>query len=235
MGWEIETQPILPEKELSTLTSRKQGALRESQGWEGPSRPDQGRHRGGNRGAKAPSTLPDHHSRRIARPRCPSALVGADPRGACREINSLRANARVVAIDLPTGLDGDSGKADGDCVVADFTITIGCAKSGLVADSAIDFVGRLEVVPLDELRYGKNRSLRRTGDSAIVRHLVPRREIFCLTELIWPDRHRRGLARFYGRGDHVLVRRTSRRRRPGRVVRAGGNLRDCGRGRRFRR
>ena len=36
--------------------------------------------------------------------------------------------------------------------VADFTITVGCAKSGLVADSAIDFVGRLEVVPLAELQ-----------------------------------------------------------------------------------
>ena len=35
MGWEIETQLIFPEKELSPLTSRKLGALRESQGGKG--------------------------------------------------------------------------------------------------------------------------------------------------------------------------------------------------------
>jgi NAD(P)H-hydrate epimerase len=85
--------------------------------------------------------------------------LGAHPplrepiRSACREINSLgKEGAWVFAIDLPSGLDGDSGATDDDCVVADFTITIGGAKSGLLADSAIDFVGRLEVVPLAELR-----------------------------------------------------------------------------------
>src|SRR4030095_14055920 len=78
-----------------------------------------------------------------------------DPiRTACRSINQLRATkgAYVFAVDLPTGLDGDSGKTDRDCVVADFTVTIGFAKPGLLADDALNFVGRLEVVHLDELR-----------------------------------------------------------------------------------
>ena len=78
-----------------------------------------------------------------------------DPiRAACRCINHLRANkgAYVFAVDLPTGLDGDSGKTDRDCVIADFTATIGFAKPGLLADDALNFVGRLEVVQLDELR-----------------------------------------------------------------------------------
>src|SRR5262245_56640169 len=46
---------------------------------------------------------------------------------ACRAINQLRTTkgAYVFAVDLPTGLDTDTGKADRDCVVADFTITIG--------------------------------------------------------------------------------------------------------------
>lgn len=85
--------------------------------------------------------------------------VGARPplrepvRAACRSINQLRATNRayVFAVDLPTGLDGDSGKADRDCVVADFTITIGFAKVGLIADGALNYVGRLEVVPLADL------------------------------------------------------------------------------------
>src|SRR5206468_3200580 len=53
--------------------------------------------------------------------------VGAKPplrepiRAACRAINQLRRTkgAYVFAVDLPTGLDTDSGKADRDCVVAD--------------------------------------------------------------------------------------------------------------------
>src|SRR5207245_5625921 len=86
--------------------------------------------------------------------------VGARPplrepiRAACRSINRLHRNkgAYVFAVDLPTGLDGDSGKTDRDCVIADFTVTIGFAKAGLMADSALNYVGRMEVVPLDELR-----------------------------------------------------------------------------------
>ena len=86
--------------------------------------------------------------------------VGAKPplrepiRGACRAINQLRTTkgAYVFAVDLPTGLDTDSGKPDRDCVVADFTVTIGFAKPGLVVDGAVNYVGRIELVPLDELR-----------------------------------------------------------------------------------
>ncbi len=72
---------------------------------------------------------------------------------ACREINRLRRdeNAFVFAIDLPTGLDGDSGEADPDCVIADFTLTIGFAKRGLLADRALDYVGRIERIPLADL------------------------------------------------------------------------------------
>jgi hydroxyethylthiazole kinase-like uncharacterized protein yjeF len=71
-------------------------------------------------------------------------------RTAAREINRLRReqNAFVFAVDLPTGIDADSGENDPeDCVIADFTVTIGFAKHGLIVDSALDFVGRVEVVP----------------------------------------------------------------------------------------
>ena len=74
-------------------------------------------------------------------------------RAAAREINRLRReeNAHVFAIDLPTGLDGDSGAADEDCVLADCTVTVGFAKAGLLADAATRYVGRLCVAPLAAL------------------------------------------------------------------------------------
>jgi ADP-dependent NAD(P)H-hydrate dehydratase / NAD(P)H-hydrate epimerase len=72
---------------------------------------------------------------------------------ACREINRLHQErkAYVFAVDQPTGLDGDSGETDRDCVVADFTVTIAATKRGLIADNATNVVGRLEVVPLSDL------------------------------------------------------------------------------------
>lgn len=81
-----------------------------------------------------------------------SGALREDIRGLTREINARRAggNARVCAVDLPTGLDGDTGKADPDCVVADFTVTAGYAKKGMVADGAPAYVGRLCVAPLKE-------------------------------------------------------------------------------------
>src|SRR6202022_4204104 len=75
-------------------------------------------------------------------------------RTAAREINRLRReeNAFVFAVDLPTGLDADSGENDPeDSVIADFTATIGFAKHGLIVDSALNFVGRIEIVPLPGL------------------------------------------------------------------------------------
>ena len=110
--------------------------------------------------------------------------VGAKPplrepiRAACRAINQLRATkgAYVFAVDLPTGLDTDSGKADRDCVVADFTVTIGYAKPGLVADDAVNYVGRIEVVPLDELRPPETKPKEIIARPAVFRGLLPRRK-----------------------------------------------------------
>ena len=109
--------------------------------------------------------------------------IGATPplrepiKSACREINRLRVerNAFVFAIDLPTGLDADSGAADDDCVIADFTVTIGAAKQGLLADRATNFVGRLEVVPLHELRF-ENASGTIVSTARSLRELLPRRQ-----------------------------------------------------------
>ncbi len=169
-GWEIETRLVFPEKELSALTSEK---LRELESGIGLGAPNVG-----TPGIGAPRPLP--HFQTIIL----DGLLGLgshpplrEPiRAACREINSAgKRSAYVIAIDLPSGLDGESGAADDDCVVADFTITVGCAKSGLVADDALDFVGRLEVAPLDELQP------KEAGDAELaipesLCHLLPRRK-----------------------------------------------------------
>lgn len=69
------------------------------------------------------------------------------------EMNRLRveSGAYTVAMDIPSGLDGDAGIPEEDCVIADITATVGAVKLGLVADSAVRHVGRLAVVHLPQL------------------------------------------------------------------------------------
>ena len=137
-GWKIDTRLPFLEENCSELTQQKLKALREST----PKPADTV--------ARAPYTI------------ILDGLLGTgaksflrEPiRSAAREINRLRReqNAFVFAVDLPTGLDADSGENDPeDSIVADFTVTIGFVKHGLIVDSALDFVGRIEVVPLPDL------------------------------------------------------------------------------------
>src|SRR6266849_5237198 len=100
-------------------------------------------------------------------------------RAAAREINQLRHshNAFVFAVDLPTGFDADSGEVDPeDCVIADFTIAIGFAKHGLIVDPALDFVGRIEVVPLVDLAAEITAPKELAGTAHSLSPLLPRRK-----------------------------------------------------------
>jgi len=54
----------------------------------------------------------------------------------------------IVAIDIPSGLDSDTGEVRGVCVRADVTVTMGLPKIGLLKPAATDFVGRIEVADI---------------------------------------------------------------------------------------
>lgn len=68
--------------------------------------------------------------------------------GAIRFINAQAGLSLVVAVDVPSGLDSDTGRAEGDVVMADYTLTMGLPKRGLVEPCAADHVGRLEVIQI---------------------------------------------------------------------------------------
>ncbi|HNQ74905.1 MAG TPA: NAD(P)H-hydrate dehydratase [Verrucomicrobiota bacterium] len=64
----------------------------------------------------------------------------------CRFINRLNAAAvPVLAVDVPSGLDADTGKPAGAAIRAALTLTVGAPKQGLLRAEAGDYVGRLEV------------------------------------------------------------------------------------------
>lgn len=58
--------------------------------------------------------------------------------------------ARVVSVDVPSGLSAETGRAEGACVVADMTVTMLSLKPGLLADDGRDVTGAIVVAPLAE-------------------------------------------------------------------------------------
>lgn len=69
------------------------------------------------------------------------------------EMNEMRriCHSKTVAMDIPSGLNGDTGEPCEGAVITDLTVTVAQVKAGLVADAASRHVGRLAVVPLREL------------------------------------------------------------------------------------
>jgi hydroxyethylthiazole kinase-like uncharacterized protein yjeF len=56
--------------------------------------------------------------------------------------------AVVVAVDLPSGVNADSGEVDGTAVHADVTVTFGTWKPGLLIDPAAELAGAVQLVDI---------------------------------------------------------------------------------------
>ncbi len=115
-------------------------------------------------------------------------LLGSGGDGALRapytalvqELNALREaspSSCTLAIDVPTGLNGDTGEVPGEAVRADVTAVIGCVKPGMVADGAEDYVGRLVCIPLPEVELPAE-TVAQVATQAVVQWL-PRRAYSC--------------------------------------------------------
>jgi len=57
-------------------------------------------------------------------------------------------NATVVAVDVPSGVDADTGAVPGDAVVADVTVTFGCLKPGLLVGQGAIHAGLVDLVDI---------------------------------------------------------------------------------------
>jgi NAD(P)H-hydrate epimerase len=149
-GWRIALRPAFPMNECAPLTGRKWQELGKLETFhtQPPWQDLQG-----------PLLLLD-------------ALVGIGSSGPLREplaalaveMEWLRqhAAARLAAVDLPSGVDPDSGIACAGAVTADATFMIGCAKRGLLLGHAANSTGTLALVPLEPL------STTETGEIALI-------------------------------------------------------------------
>ncbi len=80
-------------------------------------------------------------------------IVGIGGRGglrpeAARLARAAWESAPVVAVDLPSGVDADSGEVRGEAVRADATVTFGAYKPGLLIDPARERAGALRLVDI---------------------------------------------------------------------------------------
>jgi hydroxyethylthiazole kinase-like uncharacterized protein yjeF len=84
-------------------------------------------------------------------------LLGIGGRGGLREPFAVLAaaaeqaragHATVVAVDLPSGIDADTGAVDGPAVRADVTVTFGVLKPGLLIDPGAGYAGTVELVDI---------------------------------------------------------------------------------------
>ena len=82
------------------------------------------------------------------------AIFGTGLRGTVRGsiaavINSINnLPAPILSVDLPSGLDANTGQPLGTCVQADRTVTIGLPKRGVLVHPGAEFAGKLEVVDI---------------------------------------------------------------------------------------
>ena len=74
-------------------------------------------------------------------------MLGIGGKGGLREpyatlaALAARSAATVVAVDLPSGIDADTGAVDGPAVRADVTVTFGTWKPGLLVDPGAAHAG----------------------------------------------------------------------------------------------
>lgn len=89
------------------------------------------------------------------------ALLGTGAKGEVREpltsvIDSITGFGRVLSVDVPSGIDADTGQVLGRAVQADVTVTFDLPKIGLLTYPGASYVGDLVVaeigIPIDALR-----------------------------------------------------------------------------------
>lgn len=135
-GWTVNIQTNILQRGLAPLTQKKLMALGVNY-YQNQQKPESG------------SVLLD-------------GLLGIGAKGPLRDkvaglaeaINHHRNenNCSVVALDIPSGVDGDTGEIYEHAVEADLTITIGFPKTGLLTSRALNHVGALSLIKLDALK-----------------------------------------------------------------------------------
>jgi hydroxyethylthiazole kinase-like uncharacterized protein yjeF len=122
-------------------------------------------------------------------------LLGIGGRGGLREPfaglaqqaeRARQAGATVAAVDLPSGIDADTGSVEGPAVRADVTVTFGVLKPGLLIDPGAGHAGAVELVDIGLGPYLTEEPAARAPQRDDIRELLPRPDAES-------DKYRRGV------------------------------------------
>lgn len=94
-----------------------------------------------------------------------------------REERERRDTLRIVAVDLPTGMNADTGEIDPGTIPADVTITLACPKQGFFFFPGRDYLGQLYIGSIGlppELEHALNTEVL---NDKLVQKLLPRRPL----------------------------------------------------------
>ncbi len=79
-------------------------------------------------------------------------MLGIGGRGGLREaaarVARMAPRDRTLAVDIPSGVDADTGAVEGDAVRASATVTFGTLKPGLLVLPGADYAGEVELVDI---------------------------------------------------------------------------------------
>jgi len=110
-------------------------------------------------------------------------LLGIGGRGGLREpFAGLAARAEqarqdgatVVAVDLPSGIDADTGTVDGPAVKADVTVAFGTLKPGLLIDPGAGYAGPVELADIGRRPHLPAEPAATAPQGGDIRALLPR-------------------------------------------------------------
>jgi NAD(P)H-hydrate epimerase len=74
--------------------------------------------------------------------------ISGEVRGVMRAAIKAWPNVRTIAVDLPSGLDADTGLPCGCCIHADVTVTFQFAKRGFDNPASRPYIGRLVIADI---------------------------------------------------------------------------------------
>ena len=83
----------------------------------------------------------------------------------------------IIALDVPSGLDADTGAVDPACLYADDTITLGFAKPGLFNSPGTERVGRITVVDIGIPVHLAEQTTKEPMNDEWARSILPQRPV----------------------------------------------------------
>ncbi len=125
------------------------------------------------------------------------ALLGIGARGAVGEplyslIDAVNRSGRpVVAVDIPSGLDADTGESHGIAIHAAYTVSMALPKAGFFQNDGVRCVGNWAIAPIGI-------PPKRLANPDCIARLLTESDMFALTPHYPPDAHK-------GHRGHVLV------------------------------